>query len=986
MLRLLTGLFFLLFLSTGIHSQTTKSRVSGYVFDGKQPLPGAKVSIQPGNYLTATDLQGYFELDGIQAGTYSIEVKYIGYISYLDTLDFTDGNNYDLGSLQLSPDAVVMKEALVSGQLKRGTDAKAINMIRTAPRVVTVLSAEAISKLPDKNAAETVMRLAGVAVQKDKGEGSYASLRGTPVDWTSTLLNGDRMPVADEENVSRTFEFEVLPSDLIDYVVVSRSITPDIEGDNIGGAMNFLTKAAVDERNIRINLSGGYSFLAEKPVVNAGISYGDRVAKGKFGFILNASYFGRYYTAHNYKLAYGSNFNHGINRLELKDYNGMKNTIGANAAFEYKPADWARINVRFLYSAMLDDKYQNKTMYNYSEGSGQTVRLQNIHGKLNRQIVGGSIQSVFKIADHMELEFKLASYYNSFKYGPYPFKGKNDPRNGYFAVEFVRKLLGQDGYSDRDYITLYGGIPDTTGGNTSDAFITKLIGKDNPYGKGDDYRKILPQLNVTLQPNDFNFSQAFSELNRTIEQDPIVAQLDYRYKISSKVTLTAGMKWRMKTGSRDLSLFQWLQNPNVYPGVIRLTQFDTKIPDDHGGFLRELGSPYAGTFMPFFTKDQLGSFINQMGDTLKEYPMNVLNLEYLDFIGSSYTYSENVLASYLMADVRLGKHIQLVGGVRLENTWLKETADTIGTELAFDSLASTYYYPKVPQTINLSYLAILPTVNMTYTINDKMNLRAAISRTFHRPNFAQTKPGFAQFSYTGFEFNFGNPNLKPTFSWNFDIMYEYFWGNKGMFSVGAYYKYVTNHIFATMEADNDPSTGIVYKSYKNAPYTFVAGAEIMFKRKFDFLPKFLSGLGLDANFTYSYSRMQVPGREKKQAMPEQTPILYNIAIFYEKYGVNARLALNYTGPFLHELNLAAVKSLSGNLELLHKDSSFDLFHAENYSMDMQVSYDFKKHYSVFIEANNLLNFPHVMYRGERSRPYITEYYRQRIMGGIRIFL
>jgi TonB-dependent receptor len=204
-------------------------------------------------------------------------------------------------------------------------------------------------------------------------------------------------------------------------------------------------------------------------------------------------------------------------------------------------------------------------------------------------------------------------------------------------------------------------------------------------------------------------------------------------------------------------------------------------------------------------------------------------------------------------------------------------------------------------------------------------------------------------------------------------MYEYYWGNKGMFSVGSYFKYVTDHIFNTTQADFDPRTGIVYKAPTNAGKSWVFGIEANIQRRFDFIPSWGSGFGINANITYSISRMKVPGRSASQAMAEQTPLLYNAALFYEKYGVNARIALNYTGAYLKELNLASVKGIG----LLHKDSSFDTYQGENYSLDFQCAYTFKKHYTVFVEMNNLLDWPYFEYRGVKDRPLRVEYYRQK---------
>jgi len=962
--------------------QAQHLNISGLTVDSHGTLPGVMVELDSGASRIASTLDGRFVFTNIKPGNHQLLFSYLGYKTIIRSVEVRE--NTDLGRILLEPLEGDLKEVTVNGGLGQGSQAKAINMIKNSDKILNVMSRETILKLPDRNAAESVARLSGVNVQRNKGEGSGASLRGTPEEWTATLLNGDRLPVADEDNFTRTFEFEVLPSDLVDYIIVNKSNTADIEGDNIGGSINLLTRQSVTERTLNLNLSGGTSLLTQKPSVQGGIMYGDITKNKKFSFVLNGSYYGRYYGAQNYKVVYGNNFNQGINRLELRNYEGFRHTAGANFGFEYAPNDKIRIGGRFLYGGNFDDKYQQRTSYNYSEGSGSTVRLQNIHGLLMRQMFSGEINVSANIKPNLKLTAKVATYHNFFQYGNVPFSGGDD-RNGYHVVEFGRFLLGQDGYTDRDYITLNGGIPDTTGGNTSQAFITKLIGKDNPYGHGDPYNKIIPKINTGLHPQDFKFTQAYSQLNKTKERDPIVAQADLKWTANKNVVISFGAKARMKEGSRDISFYQWLQNVNVYTGEMHMDKYNTSPLADHGGFLKELGSPYSGTFMPFLTHNQLNSFVTDRKDSLRGIPMNVTNIEYLDFLGSSYHYKENVYAAYGMGEFKLPHHISINAGIRLEYTSLREYADTISPILTLDTASFTYYYPKVQQEAKAGYLSWLPSFALIYSPRSRHNIKFAFSRSLHRPNFAQTKPGYAQYSIENLEFNFGNPKLRPSYSYNFDLNYEYYWGNTGMLMIGGYYKYVKDHIFASMTADADPSTGIIYKYYQNASTSYVAGLEASISKQFTFLPRFLSGFGIDANIAWSYSTMQVPGRHFHQAMPEQAPLIYNASLFYEKYGLEARLALNYTASYLHELNLAAVSN-QGSIELLHQNTDYDLFHAAQYLLDFQANYTFKKHYSVFLNANNLLDTPFVIFRGERSRPGVTEYYRQKFQVGFKFTL
>jgi len=605
------------------------------------------------------------------------------------------------------------------------------------------------------------------------------------------------------------------------------------------------------------------------------------------------------------------------------------------------------------------------------------VRLHNLHGLLVSRFLGANLNMNYRIHDRLQTKVKLASYDNKFQYGQVPYSN-DDPRNGYFSVVYISPLLQ---YYDRDFIDLYGNAADA---NAPDAFLTELIGKDNPYGRGDDYRNVQPKYGKfvdgsPLTPADFSFYQAISELNTTHEQDPIVVQNDWYYTLNNKVKLISGLKYRYKIGSRALSIHKWQVDFQNFPTTPRLlTQAQTQYPDAHNDFLSEYGNRYEGTFMPFLTHDQLNNFIQPLGDTLRNIPMNKLNQEYVLWAGSKYEYEEQAAAAYLMTEAKMGKHLLLVGGIRFENTRLVEHSDTLSPEAILDVESSTYYYPPLPRTTNQTYLAVLPSVNLTWSPKPFDNYRLAVSRTFHRPNFAETKPGFANITYEDLDFTFGNAQLKPTYSLNFDLAWEHFWGHKGMVSIGTYYKYVTDHIFLKTTEEYDPIQDIGFKRYVNAESSYVLGLECTLNRRLDFLTGIWNGFGVNANLAWSLSRMEVPGRPSSQAMSGQTPLLYNFGLFYEKYGLTTRIALNYTGAFLKELNLASIVPIGGTKpELVHKNTDFDLYEAEYYALDLSIGYRFNKHLALFIEASNLLNSPSAEYIGVRERPHRTGFYRQR---------
>jgi TonB-dependent receptor len=278
-------------------------------------------------------------------------------------------------------------------------------------------------------------------------------------------------------------------------------------------------------------------------------------------------------------------------------------------------------------------------------------------------------------------------------------------------------------------------------------------------------------------------------------------------------------------------------------------------------------------------------------------------------------------------------------------------------------------------------------VHLRYDMNKQTVLRAAITRTYRRPNFIETKPGAPIINYTNLEYNIGNPNLKPSFAWNLDLSYEYYMKNAGLATLGLFGKLVQDHIYRTITADADPQQGIVYKSYQNAKKPiFVLGVELNFKKKLDFFKNGLKDLGVDVNTSYIYSRMKLPGRSFAQSLPMQPSVLFNAALFYEndKTGLFARIAVNYTGKYLMELNTSAVVDANNQPKLLHDNTDFDVFMKDRWGMDFNVGWKINRHFQVYAELANLLNTPLYIYRGKEYRPMQVEYYSFKANIGLKL--
>ena len=953
--------------------------VRGRVVSKDATLTGAVVNLTGTSWGGVSDTGGKFEIADVPKGTYDVQVNYIGFKKRIIHLQLNSAQAAKMGDIALEEDVTVNKEVTITSAYTKGSELDAINKTKTSNKIVTVISAEGMQKLPDKNVAEAVQRVAGAKMERNKGEGSNISLRGTPGDWTATLINGDRMPTVDEDNPSRTFDFQVFPSSLVEDIFITRSITPDFEADNIGGAVNFHTVGAPDKKMLRVNLGAGENIIAGKPLYQADVVFGNISKNKKFSYSVAGSVYNRPYGADVMQLIYSNNYNHAINKLQLKDYFGTRQTLGSNIALQYKATEKLKFGGHFMAGSMEDDKYQYRKDFNWSDGSGERIRLYAIHGVLERRLYGGDITGEWKPSEQVTIDAKVATYNNRFQYGNFP-DNTHTSRSGYVYYDFISPLLQ---FNDEVNTDFYGNMP-KPGAIT---YPYKLIGADNPYGTGDNYKSIIPKPDVIPTLNDYTLNQAYSSTNRTIEKDPVVGQANMTWKYSDKIKFRAGFKFRQKEGSREISQFQWYQNTGDprYTAKIPLTSFDLVNVPRNGTFLSELSDAYKNQFFPHLSTSQMASFFTRMGDTLATREMDKFNNDFRYWVGSRYKYKESVTAAYVMFEASLGSRWKLIGGFRGENTHLTESADTtsINADTATIGGVLNYYYPPETRTVNRSYFQLLPSLNAEYTINDKSDLRLAISRTMHRPNFEETKPGMGVYKYEELEIIFGNPQLRPTISYNFDATYQLYLGKRDLITFGIYYKSVQDHIFTVLSADTDPVTGIFFKRYANSGASYIAGLEASIDKHFDFLSGFWNGFGASANVTYSISRMKVPGRPTGQALTEQTPLIYNVSLYYEKGRVNTKLALNYTGAYLIGLNLGTDPNTG---QLLHKDTDYDLFRGEMYSLDYELSVGISKHFKAYAEVGNILNAPWITYIGHAWRPKRVEYYQQRFQLGMKFDL
>ncbi len=233
--------------------------IKGKIYDANNndPLIEASVYLLNTSYAAASDVNGEYVLKDIPAGHYTVEVKYIGYVAYKKEIDIKDDQTLKL-DIGLKENTQQMNSIAVFGKLDKETEISSRLTEKNADNEKNVISAKAMVSSPDINAANVLQRLSGVTLQKTAGsDEAYSIIRGMEPRYNNTLINGVKIPSPDDK--SRFISLNIIPSDLLQSITVSKTLLPDMEGDAIGGTVDLIAKDAPDKPLVRAKASIGYN-------------------------------------------------------------------------------------------------------------------------------------------------------------------------------------------------------------------------------------------------------------------------------------------------------------------------------------------------------------------------------------------------------------------------------------------------------------------------------------------------------------------------------------------------------------------------------------------------------------------------------------------------------------------------------------------------------------------------------------------------------
>lgn len=249
-------LIYLLFIQLSF----AQSVVKGIVYeDNKEPLVGALIQLKGGaNYSAIAGLDGSFSIQNVLNGSYEIEISFLSFKTYTSKLELN--GNPERIDVVLETSSQMLGEVLIIGSASKGTDAEARKLEQMAKNTINVVSAKSIELSPDITVANVVQRVSGLSIERNaSGDPQYAIVRGMDKRYNYTLVNGVKIPSPDNRN--RYVPLDIFPAQMLERLEVAKSLTPDMEGDAIGGSVNLVMKSAPDEFEVNADFQMGYNTI-----------------------------------------------------------------------------------------------------------------------------------------------------------------------------------------------------------------------------------------------------------------------------------------------------------------------------------------------------------------------------------------------------------------------------------------------------------------------------------------------------------------------------------------------------------------------------------------------------------------------------------------------------------------------------------------------------------------------------------------------------
>jgi TonB-dependent receptor len=841
MKKLLTYLFTIFVLTT---ISSNAQSIKGKVIDDKNSdvLIGATIKIVGTGLGAITDLDGTYTVENIQPGVYDIRISYIGYTDKLIknvTIKSNDNLKLDV-SLELAD--LTTEEIIVEASLTLSNEKALLVEQKNSDKVTDGISEQQIKRAPDAAASEVLKRVIGVNIVNDK----FVFVRGTSDRYSMTTLNGIQLPSTETDK--KSFSFDLFPSSLIENIIISKSYTPDQPGNYSGGLVQVSTKDFPDALTLNYNM--GFSINENTTnkdfrTYNAGqdkflFLYTGRDDEGRSlpsnipdNRMTNSNYTQEELT--EFSKSFRNNWGQSTRKAPFNA--NFQLTLGNNFKLLNNPLG---LFFAYSYRTAFSNTDMTRTQYNTDFST-----LEDIGGRNSEFTVlnGGIMNMNYKIGANNKIGWKTtysigSEDITSYLVGTKKYTSEENKDFQMYETKFTERQL---------FSTII----------TGDHFINKLFRTTLDW-------KISYSEAVRSEPDIKTMSY-----ERTAGTDD-----PFNARLGSVADADGG--GRFYSDLKDINRSAIL---NFTTPFIRLNDKSTKIKfglygnttsrnfDARNFAPRNAGGSGYLMFLPLETIFNTENF----GATKILY-------EELTSESDKYRASEENYAGYLMFDIPYYK-FRFVAGLRYE--YNRQQVNTLGRI-------------NEPITADLKNNNLLPSINIIYSLTDKMNIRTSVSQTVSRPELREIAPfGFIDF-ITGVKIS-GNPNLKQSLVQNYDLRFEMYPEAGEIISASLFYKNFSSPIEEIYSpGQNNPER--TFDNAKNGAVNY--GIEFEIRKNLGFIDRIFSDFSLNANLTLLDSRIDLEGlqsisTEKTRRMQGQSPYTINLGLFYDNYDIGTSINLLY---------------------------------------------------------------------------------------------
>jgi TonB-dependent receptor len=861
-------------------------------------LEGAKVRIKELNREAVSQRDGRFVFADIKPGQYTLETSYIGADNIARAIVVEDLKTTRT-NFQLQGVSGLVENVIVIGQAA-GIN-KSLNKQRSADNIITAVSADAIGQFPDTNVSESLQRLPGLSIERDQGEGRYVRVRGMSPDYNAVTINGVGVPGPDADR--RAVALDVIPSDLLENLTVTKSLTPDMDANSLGGSIDVQSLSAFDRDGFFYQLTAEGSFDENteeySPKVAATASNQFSIGNGEknVGIAFGVSSFKRKFGSDNVETGGAWDFEDGeagLEELEQRDYRITRERSGVTLNLDYKPTDNTDLYWRNLYSEYTDSEIRLANVIEFfeeddeGERDGTSVAV----GEFNsaevqrelkdrtetQKILSTSLGGQTRL-DNWTLDYRVA----------YSKSSEDEPQNIAGAVF----KIDDDVIADEAFDVSYSN--------------SKKISLSAPaeFYQSASYK--LDEVELSSANTNDESTAVNLDLTRELELGNNAAQLKF------------GAKHQARNKDNDVTV--WASEE--FLGDTSLSAFS--------------GSP---------VDYKLGQFGNQINAGAVKAAIDTLEDNPEESIIGDYEITEDTSAAYVMGRIDIDNW-RLLTGVRYENTDFTADGFSYSSE---DEVATA-------QRFSNSDDYFLPALHVRYSVDDKTQVRAAWTNSVVRPGFAQLSPGTL---IEGDEKEFGNPNLKSLESSNLDVGIEHYPGVASVISAFVFYKDIKNFVY-DVDLGRTPGYEAFDKAqtFANGKTAELFGIELAASKQFTQLPAPWDGLLIGGNATFVDSIAEIGGYDEGEfiardiPLPSQSDTSANLMIGYESDLISMRLSANYKSNYLLEV-----------LDTL--DANKDAYVDDQIQLDFSLRYYVTESIKLHFEALNLTDEVYYSYVNTRN--------------------